>query len=80
MTAELTGESVHYGPSQAKWVRGTLGIEVRMLVGGEDTGGSLTMYEYTAPPEYPGPAFHLHHDEDEAIFRPRWDAHFPSRL
>lgn len=68
MTAELIEGALHYGPDQAKWVRGALGIEVRMLVGGEDTGGSLTMYEYTAPPGYPGPAFHLHQDEDEAFF------------
>lgn len=57
-----------HGPSEGRWVREKMGIHVRMLVAGKDTAGGLTLYEYTAPPRFPGPALHVHHDEDEAFF------------
>lgn len=69
MTAnELATDAYVYGPDEAKWFRGAMGIGVRMLAGGPETAGALTVYEYTAPPAFPGPALHVHQHEDEAFF------------
>lgn len=61
-------EPFHRPAAESKWSAEVLGIEVRMLAGGEDTDGRLTVFEYTAPPRFPGPALHVHAAEDEAAF------------
>lgn len=68
MTTHRVTETLHYGPDDAKWSTDVMGIQVRMLAGGEDTGGGLTVFEYTAPPGFPGPALHVHRSEDEGMF------------
>ena len=69
MTAnELTSQAYAYQPDEAKWSSETMGIGIRVLAGAPETSGALTLFEYTAPPRFPGPALHVHHHEAEGFF------------
>ncbi|MER5176923.1 cupin domain-containing protein [Streptomyces sp. NPDC002896] len=46
---------------------GFLGTPVRMLVGGEETGGAYTLLQQAAERGF-GPPLHVHHSEDEAFY------------
>lgn len=63
-----TSQPFLHGSEESKWTGESMGIRVRMLAAGADTAGAATIYEYTAPPRFPGPALHMHTDEDEAFF------------
>jgi len=52
------------GAEKALWMRNFL-IECRAV--SEDTGGVLSLLEFTVAPN-DGPPVHLHHDEDETFF------------
>ena len=69
MTAsELTSQAYVHQPNEAKWSAETMGIGMRLLAGAPETSGALTLFEYTAPPRFPGPALHVHRHEDEGFF------------
>ena len=53
------------GEGKTLWVLGDL-YEVKAT--GEDTGGRFGLWETTTPPGNPGPAPHIHHNEDEAMY------------
>jgi mannose-6-phosphate isomerase-like protein (cupin superfamily) len=45
-----------------------VGVSVLLKSAAEDTDGRWTIYEYTAPPRFPGPPPHWHKETDEAFF------------
>jgi quercetin dioxygenase-like cupin family protein len=42
--------------------------EVVIRLSGDDTGGAFSLLEYTAPPDGPSPAPHVHEETDEVIY------------
>jgi len=39
-----------------------------LKAGSEATRGAYSVYEETFPPGHPGPAVHIHHDQEEAFY------------
>ena len=62
MTADRT--AIPSGTEKVLWMRNFL-IECRALT--EDTGGALSLMEFTVAPD-DGPPLHTHHLEDETFF------------
>lgn len=55
-------------PDEAPWRADVGGMSLRLLAREEDTGGSLLVFRYDAPPGWPGPPLHRHADVDEAVY------------
>ncbi len=66
MTTAHTGSGylLALGEGRATWFLGTL---MTVKAGGEQTAGSFTLLEWTAPPGFAPPP-HVHHAEDEAFY------------
>jgi mannose-6-phosphate isomerase-like protein (cupin superfamily) len=62
--APQTGMAAATPPSLPRWV---LGLQVRVLCGGAESGGTLAVAEIIAPPQA-GPPVHLHIDQDEVFY------------
>jgi mannose-6-phosphate isomerase-like protein (cupin superfamily) len=45
-----------------------LGVSITFLASAEDTGGHWSLLEYTAPPQFKGPAPHWHKRTTEAFY------------
>lgn len=55
------------GPGESRWGLGTGGLEVGFLTEASESD-HLVVFRYDAPPGFPGPAQHVHHDIDEGFF------------
>lgn len=60
-------QSVVRGPDEGERIRLGEAGDVILKATGEETGGSLTIYEFTMPPATAGPPEHLHRTWDEAF-------------
>src|SRR4028118_1467044 len=45
-----------------------LGVNITFLASAQDTGGQWSLLEYTAPPQFKGPAPHWHRQTTEAFY------------
>jgi len=58
---------IYLGPGEGRTVS-ILGTEIGLKAGTADTGGHYGLIEYTAGPEFMGPAPHLHPEMEEAFY------------
>lgn len=62
-----SARSIVRGPGEGERIPLGEAGEVVLKAEGAETGGSLTIYEFTMPPATAGPPEHLHRTWDEAI-------------
>jgi quercetin dioxygenase-like cupin family protein len=62
-----SSRSIVRGPGEGERIPLGEAGEVVLKAEGVETGGSLTIYEFTMPPATAGPPEHLHHTWDEAF-------------
>lgn len=56
------------GPGEGRALAPAAGVAILLKGGAEDTDGRWTIFEYTAPPGFPGPPPHWHKKIEEAFF------------
>jgi mannose-6-phosphate isomerase-like protein (cupin superfamily) len=56
------------GPGEGRELAPGAGVAISLKSAGEDTDGGWTIFEYTAPPGFPGPPPHWHKRVQEAFF------------
>lgn len=61
------GESIILGPGEGRTIS-TLGSKMGFKAVTEDTGGHYALIEYTAGPEFTGPAPHVHLEMEEGFY------------
>ena len=45
-----------------------VGVQINVLVTGEDSNGVYSLFEYTAPPDFSGPPLHWHKETAELFY------------
>lgn len=68
LTTTTPAASYAISTDEARWQAGGVGFEMKMLARGADTGGTITVMDYTCPAGFGGPPVHAHDDVDELMF------------
>lgn len=66
MTDRHDEQGFHLAPGEGEFLW-SVGDTFTIKVGGDVTGGALTVFEVIVPP-HTGPPPHVHHGEDEAVY------------
>lgn len=68
MTTDQIAAPYRLAPGEGRWGLEWNGLDLSMKALQGDTGNRLLLFEYTAPPRFPGPPWHVHDDVDEAAY------------